>query len=169
MRARVLFLAALGADVLVLLLALRLLPAERVPLHFAGSGSPDRFGSRGRAVSEMAAVVVVLAAATGGLALLTPRVPLSWVNLPARRRAWWTATPERTDRLRRMLRDDLFVVGAMTLALVAVVDVQTVLVADDPDPRLGPLFWVALVVYLAAVLAWVAHVLRGRYRPGEDA
>lgn len=148
--------AAIYAATLVVLWFL--LPADGVVLHSGPSG-PDRWGSRLELIVVMALVGAGIAALFGVIARhLTRRQDLTSpvVNLP--HKDWWTATPERARRAKAMLTDGLYGIGAGTMVFMSVLT-MLVQFADT---------WITLVVvgtYLAAVLAWCAHIAARRYRP----
>lgn len=137
---------------------------ERVPLHFGGGGEPDRWGSRTEAVVTMAGLTAGLALLLGLLATFVPRAPKEMVNLKERDKEWWFSTPERQAAFRRRLSTDLHAIGAATIAVVALVDVQVLLSAHRDQPRLGWVFWVVVGVYVVGVLAYCWWCTTTRYR-----
>ncbi|WP_323794054.1 DUF1648 domain-containing protein [Nocardioides sp.] len=162
-RARWWFLGSLVAYLLVLAAAALLLP-DRVPLHFDGSGAVDRVGSRTEALVVFGLVGALLGAVLGGAAAWSPRMPLTFINLPAASKEWWTATPEREGAMRRRMERDLWAIAAATVLLLCGVCLLTVRAARSVDPGLGPWFWVVLGLYLLYVLGWTLRVVRG-HRP----
>jgi hypothetical protein len=92
------------------------------------------------------------------------RLPMSWVNVP-HQESW--SRPENRPELHRRLAGDLWPVATATLLLLTVLVVQVGLVADDPDPRLGPLFRVSFVAYLVVVLGIAVNSALRRYRPRD--
>jgi len=153
------FLLAAALYAAAWVVALLALP-ERVPLHFGGAGSPDRWGSRAEALVVYGCLGLGLGALLGGAAALSERIPVSMINTP--RKDWWTATPERVAELRRRNRADLYVIGAATLILLAVSLVDTVRAARSADPRLGAPFFVALAGYGLFLAVWVVRIVRDR-------
>ena len=103
------FPASLSAFGCALVAALFLLP-DRVPIHFGINGEPNHWVSRVGAVVMFASIGAFLAGVLGGLAHRSDRIPLSVLNVPYKR--WWLADPARETRLRGMLREDMFGVGA---------------------------------------------------------
>ncbi|MDN4159868.1 DUF1648 domain-containing protein [Nocardioides abyssi] len=166
MTARHTYLATLVCFGIVLVGSALAMPAE-VPLHFGGSGEPDRWGSRLEALLTMTLVGGLLAVILGGTAALVDRMPVTYLNVP--RKDWWTATPEREARMRRMMRTDLYVLAAATMLFLAVVVLATTLAARAEDPALGPLFFTGLGCYLAFVVGWTVWSLSTRYRRKDDA
>jgi uncharacterized membrane protein len=164
-KARVAFLGSLLLYVGVVLWAWTTFP-DLVPVHWGGGGDVDRAVSRERAVVELAVIGGVLALLLGGAAALVRRVPLSWINVPHKEH--WSRQENRPE-LHRRLATDLWIIATATLLLLTVVVVQVGLVADDPDPRLGPLFWVSFVVYVMVVVALAVNSSIRRYRPRDTA
>ncbi|WP_164519569.1 DUF1648 domain-containing protein [Nocardioides ferulae] len=142
------------------------LPA-RVPLHFGGSGEPDRWGSRTEALWTFGLVGAGVAVLLGGLAALTARLPLrsSLVNIP--HKDWWTATEEREAEARRRLRNDLYGFGAATMLFLGTMVVNTGIAARSDEPSLGWSFALATGLFVVGVLAWAGWTTFARYRPEE--
>jgi uncharacterized BrkB/YihY/UPF0761 family membrane protein len=156
--------AAFAASAVVLAVVLLVLAAvlpDRVPLHFGPSLEPDAVGDRGTFLALAAGAGALVAGLLGGLAASMSRVPLGAVNVP--HAAYWK-TPEREPVLRRRLRDDLLVIGSLTLLLLAVVFALTGEAAVD-DSRLSPWAYAVLAVYVVAVLGYCVHLFTRRYRP----
>lgn len=160
---RAAFWVATTAGLVVTTLAWFTLP-ERVPLHFGAAGQVDRWGSRTEAVVTMGAIIGGMALLFWVLVLAVPRLPASLVNLPARDKEWWLATPERHEELNRRLVADLYLLGAATVLLVVLLEAATVWQARTPDPALGPWFWVLTAGYLVLVLGYTAYLVTRRYR-----
>lgn len=165
MTARLTFAGSVVCFLLALVSAGLLLPAE-VPLHFGGSGEPDRWGSRTEALVTMGLGGGLLALLLGGGAALVDMVPVVHLNVP--HKAWWIATPARERRVRSMMRTDLYAIAAATMLLLVVVVAATTGAARSEDPALGPLFLAGLACYLTFVTGWTAWSLRTRYRPRTD-
>lgn len=165
--ARGIFWLTVVLGVAVTVLAWFVLP-DRVPLHFGGSGQVDRWGSRTEAVVTTGVVVVGIALLFWALTVWIPKAPASLLNIPAKDKEWWLATPERRRRLDRRLVEDLHVIGAATLLLVVVVELMTMAQAGADDPALGPWFWVALALYLVGVLGYTGYLVAVRYRAPRD-
>ena len=135
---------------------------DRVPVHWGGGGDADRVVARERAVVELVVIGAAMALVLGGAAALVSRLPMSWINVPHKEH--WSR-PENRPELHRRLAGDLWPVATATLLLLSVVVVQVALVADDPDPRLGPLFWGAFAIYLVVVVGIAVNSALRRYRP----
>lgn len=162
---RIAFLLALVAYAVLVVVAAVTLP-ERVPLHFGLGGDADRWGSRSEAVLTFALVGGGVALLLGGVAALAGRLPLrsSWVNLP--HKDWWTATPEREERARRRMRQDLYAVAAGVMVLLVVVLAMTIAAARSDAARMPGGAWLPIVV-LAGALALVIW-MPFRYRPEAE-
>jgi len=139
----------------------------RVPLHFTGSGEPDRWGSRTEAVLTFGLIGAGLALLLGGSAALMDRLPLrsGTVNLP--HKEWWLATPEREAEARRRLRADLYGLAAAVMTFLTAAVVVTVATARSDDPSLGWPFMVAVGVFVVGVVLWAIWMSVARYRPVE--
>ncbi len=141
---------------------------ERVPMHFGGSGEVDRWGSRTEDVVTTGVMIGGLALLFWVLTILVPRMPESLLNLPARDKQWWLATPDRREELNRRLVFDLHVIGAATLLLVVGIEVMTMVQAHRLHPALGPWFWVLVSIYLMGVLGYTGYMIAVRYRSPRD-
>lgn len=95
------------------------------------------------------------------------RVSPALINLPPRQKEWWTAEPDRLDRLRAMLAEDVLVMGAVTLALLGGTALLTGLTAYQEEPGLGWGVWALLCVYVLALGLNVYRMMTVRYRPRE--
>ena len=100
-----------------------------------------------------ALVGAVVAALLGGGAALARRLPLqsAWVNLP--HKDWWMATPEREQRARTRLAEQLYTIATATMVLVGTALVLTVVAARRDEPDLVAGGWVVGVL-VVAVLGW---------------
>ncbi|MFS3127128.1 DUF1648 domain-containing protein [Nocardioides sp. Bht2] len=141
---------------------------DRVPLHFGGTGAPDRWGSRNEAVLTTALLGGGLVLLFWALARWLPRAPASLINLPEADKRWWLATEERTTELRRRLTDDLYLIGAATVLLIVAVEVMTLTISNDPEPRTPFWFWVIVGGYLVGVIGWTVWAIARRYRTPRD-
>ncbi|MEQ6900636.1 DUF1648 domain-containing protein [Nocardioides sp. YIM 152588] len=156
------FATACGLYAVAWLVATTELP-ERVPLHYDLRGDVDRWGDRATLLAITGVVGVGVAALIAVLAFT--RIPITWVNAP--HKAWWTATEERVERLRALVRVDALWIGAMTLTLLAVLLFAMVRTADLEDPHLDTWFFAALGVYLLLIAGYTAYGYLVRYRPDE--
>lgn len=167
MSARAWFSISVLFYLVVLLWAALVLPHGEVPLHFGLDGTPDRFGSR----TEALVTLTLLGLVTGGLMeglthlLRSGRMPVELLNLPYK--PYWSR-PENLPRARRMMAEDMDLIAAMTMGLLAAV---AVLVVGSATGGRWPLewFWIVMAAYLVGVTLWVVRMYRSRYRPPEEA
>ncbi|WP_157228927.1 DUF1648 domain-containing protein [Nocardia brevicatena] len=162
-----LFLLSTGAYAAAWIWAVSALP-ERAPLHFGADGDVDSWGTRAEVLTGSALIGLVMAVLLAAVAWWTVRISLSsqWVNLPHKQ--WWTATPEREARARRMLRQDLHAVGALVMGLLTVVEFSLVWAAEQAEPRM-PVFGIAgTVVAVVVILGHGLWMMLRRYRPDES-
>lgn len=165
---RVLVVVAIAVWLVVLLWQVMVLP-ERVPTHFSGDGDPDGWSSKAGALAFSALIPLVVMLTIPLSSLVVVRAP-ELVNGPNKQ--WWTATGARLRRFERLLREDLWLMTVIALALLVAMQVGIVIAAQSPDHRMpdGLLFGgLALFgVGLAAVM--VRMFTGGRYaeQPGLD-
>lgn len=153
---------AVAAYGVCVLLAAWLLP-DRVPLHFNGSGTADRYGSRAEALLLFGLLAVVLLAVLAGSRQLVQRAGLDLVKVP--HAAYWKR-PEREAELRRRMRVDLDRMFAATFLLCAAVVAATTSVArSGGEDRLPGTFFAVFVAYLPWTAWWLWHLTARRYRP----
>lgn len=158
------FLVATALALLVLAWSATQLP-DRVAIHFGVDGTADGWASRTGAVVAMGAVTLGTAVLFGFLGRWMTTMPWSMVNLPeAAKRRWVEAGKE--DDLRRSLADDLYVVGGLTMVLLAGVQVLTVVAnRRAPDAELGAGAIVLVGLYLVAITIWTFKMLTKYRRP----
>ncbi|MCH8613018.1 DUF1648 domain-containing protein [Arsenicicoccus dermatophilus] len=164
--ARVLAILAVSAWVGVLVWSWRVLP-ERVPLHWGdGSGHPDRWGSRTESllVSLLVGLLVLSMPFLSRLALVWP----DGINVP--HKEWWLDEPRRLVTFERRVREDLWLLTALTLAFVTAMELLTVVSVRRGDGVLPEgWFWGLLGGYLLLVGLTTLRMARGsRYRPTPD-
>jgi uncharacterized membrane protein len=153
------FLAAAGTFAAAWGWSLARLP-DRVPVHFGGGGEPDRWAGRAEALWTFGLLSLAMALLFAGLVALIARAPAELVNVP--NPGYWKRT-EHLPQLRRLVADDLWLIGAWTLLLLAAVQVLVVRAARLPDPRLDGWAVAVLGLYLLAVLGRVGWMLTRRY------
>ncbi|WP_409483054.1 DUF1648 domain-containing protein [Arsenicicoccus dermatophilus] len=160
---RVLAALAVSAWVGVLVWSWRMLP-ERVPLHWGdGSGHPDRWGGR----TEW----LITSLPVGLLVLSMPflsRLSFVWpdgINAP--HKEWWLDEPRRLVTFERLVREDLWLMTASTLAFVTAMEGLTVVSARRGDAVLPEgWFWGLLGGFLLLIGLATLRMVRGsRYRP----
>jgi hypothetical protein len=160
------FAAAVVGYAIVFCYAWVRLPATGVPLHFGLDGGADRFGTRSEALVYLAVLGVAMTALLGGLAEATGRGRLAtgYLNVPYKQ--YWTR-PEHEPRMRALMAEDLFHIGAATLALLAVVGLGIVEAARGGASFL-PWGGLATVAYCLFMVGWVVRAYTVRYRPPEE-
>jgi uncharacterized membrane protein len=123
---------------------------ERVATHFTGSGRPDAWSSRPVAL----AVTAVLGAGTAlvfvALVRLVRGARVGWINVP--HPGYWKQ-PANLGRLRALMAEDVWLLGAWTLLLLAAVQALVVRAARLPEPRLDGWALGVVGLYLAVVVA----------------
>lgn len=164
MTGRRFFWLAVGVFVVGLAVSYAVLP-ERVPLHFGGDGTADRWGTPEQAVLEMAGVGLLVGVVMFTLAMSAWRLPFDFVSIPDKE--FWER-PENQRVARRRLQDDMYHVGGSLMLFLTAIQAYTILVADDASPSFWP--WGVVLVSLFVVGLVVALVLRMRFYkrlPGE--
>lgn len=139
---------------------------ERVPLHFTFDGHVDQWGGRTTALTLFALVGTGIATLMGGLSVAASRASLKWFNLP--HKAWWRRTPEREKRVRRMLANDLLVIGSLIMTALIIAQLFTVDVARRHTDRVNTVELALAGACLVALLAWALWMSFVRYRPKDD-
>lgn len=164
MTGRRFFWLAVGIFAAGLVVSLVALP-DRVPLHFGGDGTVDRWGTPERAVTEMAGVGILVGVLMLSLAMSAWRLPFDFVSIPDKE--FWQR-PENQRVARRRLQDDMYHVGGSLMLFLTAMQAYTLLVADDARPSFWPWGVLLAVLFVGGFVA--ALVLRMRfYRrlPGE--
>lgn len=167
--------AALTLAVLVwvatFLLAVFVLP-DHVPTHWSGSSDSDGlvradgWSSKPGALAFMALTFVGVTP----LMLVSRLVIKAPASINISNKDWWTAQGSRLVRLERLQREDLMLIVAATIALLAAINVQIVVASRLTDGA-SPwwIFWVFLGGYLAILAVILVRMLAGaRYRPYEE-
>lgn len=155
------FAGGAAAFAVTLAVAGNLLP-RRVPIHFDLEGHPDQWLGRTDVLVLLAILGLTGGLVFGVLGAGASRIPVRMFNVPDRE--WWAASPEREAELRRRLRTDMYACGGGLLLFLAALTGLIVRAARMAEPHLDALFLVVLALYLAAVLGWVVHLVRVRYR-----
>ena len=161
------FLLTIAVYATSIAVASALLPA-RVPLHFAGSGEPDRWGSRAEAVLTFWSDRRRAGAAPGRLGRADGPAAAAlrdWSTSRTRTGGW----PRPSGRRRRGAgcAPTCTAWRAVTMAFLVGVLGVTVAAARSDDPSLGWPFMVAVGACVVAVVLWTIWVSVARYRPVE--
>ena len=140
---------------------------ERVPVHFGSGGEPDGWSGKAGALafsSLLPLTVFVLIPLTSLLVLRAPE----FINGP--NKEWWTATAPRLRRFERLVREDLWLIVVVTLALLVAMQVGIVIAAESPDQRMPEqlLFGGMAVFGIGIVAVLVRMYAGGRYAEQTD-
>lgn len=140
---------------------------EQVPTHFGAGGEPDGWSSKPGALAFSALLPLLVVLPIPLTSMLVVRAP-DLINAP--NKEWWTATAPRLRRFERLLREDLWLITVMTLALLVAAQVGIVIAAESADGRMPEwLFGVALVAFLAGMGVVLARMCAGgRYAEQPD-
>ncbi|TAH36817.1 MAG: DUF1648 domain-containing protein [Planctomycetota bacterium] len=129
---------------------------ERVATHFEADGVADGWGSRMSLVLGQAGISLAVFLLFAGIGLLLPRLPDAFINLP--HKDHWLAPERRAQSLQRV-RGMLLRIGCATAAFLLVL-FQLIYAANRaPEPRLSPLSWLALALFLAYVAVEIVAML----------
>ncbi|MDN5723137.1 MAG: DUF1648 domain-containing protein [Corynebacterium sp.] len=140
---------------------------ERVPTHFGSGGEADGWSSKTGALAFSILLPLLVVFPMPLMSLMALKWPTS-INAP--NRDWWTATGPRLRRFERLLREDLWLIAALTLALMTVVDVGIVFAAQSANGNLSSgLILVPLAVYFAGLGVVMARMFGSRYAEQEVA
>ena len=140
---------------------------ERVPTHFGSGGEPDGWSSKAGALafsSLLPLTVFVLIPLTSLLVLRAPE----FINGP--NKEWWTATAPRLRRFERLVREDLWLIVVVTLALLVAMQVGIVIAVDAPGQRMPEEFlFGGLAVFGVGLVAVLVRMYAGsRYAEQPD-
>lgn len=150
-----------AAFVVSLVVAGSLFP-RRVPIHFDLGGHPDQWLARTDTLVLLAIIGLTAGLVFGVLGAGATRIPVRMFNVPDR--DWWAASPEREAELRRRLRTDMFALGGGLLLFLAALTALLLRASRMDDPHLDGWFVAVLVLFVVALLGWVVHLVRVRYR-----
>src|SRR5262245_15318479 len=148
------------------LLSGRSLPTY-VASHFDGNGVANGYMPRSAYVAFMLVVTISLPLVIFASALILPRVPPSLLNFP--NRAYWLA-PERRDETYAYLSDHTAHFATLLALFLGFVHWRVVAANSLDPPTLESMpFVVGLLVFLVAVVVWIAtlaaHFRRDSQRP----
>lgn len=140
---------------------------ERVPTHFGSGGEPDGWSSKSGALAFSVLGPLLFALPLPLMSLMVLRWPSS-INVPNKQ--WWTASGARLRRFERLLREDLWLITALTLALLVAGQVGIVMAArSGTDQMPGWALPGALVVFIVGLGAVLARMfVGGRYAEQPD-
>jgi uncharacterized membrane protein len=140
---------------------------ERVPMHWSGTGPPDRWGSRTETTVMLVVLGVIMVGTFGLMLVFIPRSrSLAWVNLPNK---WYWEQPERLPETFHRIKVDLGVLGCLAVAFSGVVPL-TIVEATLSDEAVLPAWSVAAFVgWLALFLGYTIWMVVVRYRVPPEA
>jgi uncharacterized membrane protein len=138
-----------------------LLP-ETVASHFGDGGYANDYTSKASFLRFYAVLYAVLVVTFGGLALVIPKIPPSFVNLPHKEHY---LTPEHRAASMGYIGSFLLWFGNATLAFFIATMHLTFEANLIPEPRLGATFFVLLGVYMVGSLAATVVLLLRFRRP----
>ena len=140
---------------------------ERVPIHFGSGGEPDNWSSKWGALAFAGLLPLLIILPMPLLAAMVIRAP-DLINAP--NKEWWTATGPRLRRFERLLREDLWLITAIALALLITTQVGVTLAARSPDHQLPEgLLPISLAVFGVALVAVMIRMFSGgRYAEHPD-
>ncbi len=138
---------------------------DTVPGHFAADGTPTRWDSTPVFLGMMAALAGGLTLLFVAMPRLMARVPIEHVNLPNREQ--WN-TPARRAHLALLMTEDLRLIGAVTMLLLAAMLVISALAGLGAEIA-GWVFLATAAAYLVMIGIIVGRMLTGsRYTPPAD-
>lgn len=139
---------------------------DRVPTHFDGSGQVDGWSSKNGALAFSVLIPLVFVVPLPMLARLVLHWPQG-INAP--NRDWWTATAPRLRRFERLLREDLWLITVLTLALLVAIQVGIVVAARAGTEAMP--MWVtfgSLGVFSVGLIAVLARMYAGGRYAEQD-
>ena len=140
---------------------------ERVPTHFGAGGEADGWTSRNGALAFSAFLPLLVVVPMPLMSKLTLWAP-ELINAPNKQ--WWMASGARLRRFERLLREDLWLIMASTLALIVAGQVGIVFAAQSgTDQMPGWALPGALVIFIVGLGVVLARMLLGgRYSDQPD-
>jgi uncharacterized membrane protein len=133
---------------------------ERVATHFSGNGHADAWTTKASFAQFQLGLTGAVAALLLGLGALVHVLPPDAINLP--RRKFWLAPPRRAMTI-HVLQTELTRFGAALMVFLLGVQETIIRANVNQTFRLGPLFAVCMIGFLAFTLVWTIHFHR-RFR-----
>ncbi|EYT61132.1 hypothetical protein H483_0113390 [Dietzia sp. UCD-THP] len=106
---------------------------ERVPIHFGSGGRADGWSTKAGALAFSGLLPLTVLALIPLTSLLVLRAP-ELINGPNKQ--WWTSTAPRLRRFERLVREDLWLIVVVTLALLVAMQAGIVIASGSPDQRM---------------------------------
>lgn len=136
---------------------------ERVPMHWSGSGGPDRWGTRTEAIITLVILGLIVMGIFGALIVSVPRSgSLKWINVPGK--TYWKR-PENLGQAMRKIAVDLSALGCLVMGYICSVPVAIVAAANKPDAALPSWSLVIFIAWLALFAAYGVWMVAFRWRP----
>jgi uncharacterized membrane protein len=135
---------------------------ERVATHFNGSGQPDAWMSRGRQTAWHIVTVLFLTGVFQGIALLQPRLPKEYVNIP--HRDYWLA-PERAAATHAWIAGVVLLMGCAVMVFFLVLFHLIYQANLSPRPRLDGTVWYLTGALLVSIAVTIIALTRRFPRP----
>lgn len=162
---RALAVAAVAVWLAVVLWQVVVLP-DRVPTHFDGSGQADGWSSKNGTLAFSVLIPLVFVIPLPMLARMVLHWPQS-INAP--NRDWWITSGPRLRRFERLLREDLWLITVLALALLGAIQVGIVVVAQAGSESLP--MWVtfgSLGVFSVGLISVLARMYAGGRYAEQD-
>ena len=131
---------------------------DEVADNFDFDGTPNGSSGKTPFVVLYAVMVAFTALIFIGISRFLPRIPPSLINMPNKK--YWLA-PERKEESLAYLSRQMLHAGNATLALIALVFQQIIVVnvnAMEGEPRLGLLLWILMGIYFVYMTVWVVRL-----------
>ncbi|AVZ40448.1 MULTISPECIES: DUF1648 domain-containing protein [unclassified Dietzia] len=140
---------------------------ERVPIHFGSGGRADGWSGKAGALAFSGVLPLTVLALVPLTSLLVLRAP-ELINGPNKQ--WWTSTASRLRRFERLVREDLWLIVVVTLALLVAMQVGIVIASESPDQRMpGGLLLGGTGLFGAGMVAVLLRMYVGdRYAEDPD-
>ncbi len=130
------------------------------PIHFGAGGQPDRWVA---ADSPEWLLLPIIAAGMAAfmvlLAVLLPKIPLRWWNLPHKPRVM-AAPPELRHPIIRSTVAMLLVLSLLDTGLMIWIQWMVVRAAHHGSLQTGGEMLVLMTLYLGIIVGWIVHLYR---------
>ncbi len=120
---------------------------DQIPVHFDGEGVPNRWAGKDEFLWVNISLVVVFFFTFALGAILIPKIPVKWINLP--NKDYWLA-PERKTHSFADMRVYYLAIGVVTLLLLGIIGWSSFEVAIGRQETLR-YSWACLGVYSLAL------------------
>lgn len=139
---------------------------ESVATHFDSSGQADGWMSKPGAIATALLIPLIVVFPMP----LMSRVALRWpflINSP--NREWWLATAPRLRRYERLMREDLWLIAAVTLTVLVMANLGITQAAiAGIDEVSSAYMWGTLAVLAVGIGAVIVRMMGGRYTEHHD-